>query len=232
MDHMMIIDDMTALAFRYRPAAAKRHHRRCSEEALEPIIVEVHAQAMTDQLRWRGVEDATEDEAAARRDGDNLLLVVDRPALGQRSEHRSLQLDSLAIVGVAPANDLVNETAISVQMIEVAAAAQQQCVPQRLLEMPMRTLNRAILVRDTQIVAGRHHVVMAHQRVIAQRQIFLSVAVQIAECRRETIAAMLARCAPQYPQRILQTLGQRDKALATEHDVGMLEAREGKPEVV
>jgi hypothetical protein len=26
--------------------------------------------------------------------------------------------------------------------------------------------------------------------------------------------------------------GQRDKALATEHDVGMLKAREGEPEVV
>ena len=39
-------------------------------------------------------------------------------------------------------------------------------------------------------------------------------------------------CSPKYPQRILQTLGQRDKAFATEHDVGMLEAREGEPEVV
>ena len=73
---------------------------------------------------------------------------------------------------------------------------------------------------------------MAHQRVIAQRLIFLSVAVQIAECRRETIAAMLARCAPERPQRILQTLGQRNKALTAEHDMGMLEAREGEPEVV
>ena len=37
---------------------------------------------------------------------------------------------------------------------------------------------------------------------------------------------------PQRPQRILQPLGQRDKALAAEHDVGMLEARESEPEVV
>jgi hypothetical protein len=34
-----------------------------------------------------------------------------------------------------------------------------------------------------------------------RRQIFLSIAVQIAECRRETIAAMLARRAPERPQR-------------------------------
>src|SRR5260370_8355659 len=113
--------------------------------------------------------------------------------------------DALAIVGVAPANDLVDETAISVQVIEVAAAAQQQCVPQRLLEMPMRTLNRAILVRDTQIVAGRHHVVSAHHRVIAQRQLFLSVALQIPECRRPTIAPSPPRSPPPSPPPVLPT---------------------------
>ena len=43
---------------------------------------------------------------------------------------------------------------------------------------------------------------------------------------------MLARRSPQHPQRILQTLGQRDEALTAEDDVGMLEAREGEPEVV
>jgi hypothetical protein len=37
---------------------------------------------------------------------------------------------------------------------------------------------------------------------------------------------------PERPQRILQTLGQRNKALTAEHDMGMLEAREGEPEVV
>src|SRR5216684_5098872 len=143
-----------------------------------------------------------------------------------------LQLDPLAIVGVASADDLVDEAAISVQLIEVSAATQQQCILQRFLEMAMRTLNRTILVRNTEIVAGGCHIVVTHQRLIAQRQILLSVAVQVAECRRETIAAMLARRSPQHPQRILQTLGQRDKALAAEHDVGMLEAREGEPEVV
>jgi hypothetical protein len=43
----------------HRSSTPKRHHRCGAEEALDPIIVEVHAQAMADQLRWRGVEDAT-----------------------------------------------------------------------------------------------------------------------------------------------------------------------------
>ena len=158
---MPIIDDVTALALRYRPSPPERHHRCRAEEALEPVIVEVHAQAMADEPRWRGVEDAAQDEAAARRDGDDLLLVIGRPALGQRSEPRPLQLDPLAIVGIAPADDLVDEAAVGIQIVEVPAAAQQQRVLQRLLEMAMRTLDGAILVCDTQVIAGRHHAVMA-----------------------------------------------------------------------
>src|ERR1700675_3167958 len=81
-DHVPIIDDVPTVALRYRPSTTERHHRSCAEEALEPVIVEVHAQAMANEPRWRRVEDAAQDEAAARRDGDNLLLVIGRPALG------------------------------------------------------------------------------------------------------------------------------------------------------
>ncbi len=187
---------------------------------------------MADEPRWRGVEDAAQDEAAARRDRDDLLLVIGRPALGQRSERRPLQLDPLAIVGVAPANDLVDEAAVGIQIVEVTAATQEQRVLQRLLEMAVRAFDGAILVCDARVVPGRYHAVMAHQPLIALCQILLSVAVQVAECRREAIAAMLARHPAERPQRILQTLGQRDKALAAKHDVSMLEARERQPEVV
>ena len=43
---------------------------------------------------------------------------------------------------------------------------------------------------------------------------------------------MFQRHAAERPQRILQTFGQRHEALAAEHDMGMLEARERQPEVV
>src|SRR5467141_2794440 len=105
---MMIIDDVAALALRYRPSTPERHHRSCTAKALEPVIVEMHAQAMANEPRWSCVEDAAQDEAAARRDGDNLLLVIGRPALGYRGYYRLLLLDPLALVGVASANDLVD----------------------------------------------------------------------------------------------------------------------------
>src|SRR5271170_7915628 len=80
--NVSIINDVTALALRYGPSTPQRHHRSCAKEALEPVIVEMHAQAMANEPRRRRVEDAAQDEAAARRDGDDLLLVISRPALG------------------------------------------------------------------------------------------------------------------------------------------------------
>src|SRR5258705_12501681 len=73
---------------------------------------------------------------------------------------------------------------------------------------------------------------MALEILLAPRQILLGIAVQVAECWREAIATVLVRYPAECPQRILQTLRQRHKALAAEHHVGMLEAREGEPEVV
>src|SRR6516164_2258754 len=43
---------------------------------------------------------------------------------------------------------------------------------------------------------------------------------------------MLQRGSAERPQRILQTLRQCNKALATEHDMGMLPPREGEAEVI
>ena len=43
---------------------------------------------------------------------------------------------------------------------------------------------------------------------------------------------MLVRCTAERPQRVLEPLGERDIALTAEDNVGMFEARTGKPEVV
>ena len=98
--------------------------------------------------------------------------------------------------------------------------------------MAVRALDRAVLVRDAAIVAGRRHAVMGAQRLVAPGQVLLGVAIEIAEGRRQAVAAVLLRHAAERPQRVLQALGQRHEALAAEHDMGMLEARERQPEVV
>ena len=62
--------------------------------------------------------------------------------------------------------------------------------------------------------------------------ILLGVGVEIAEGGGETVAAMLLRRAAERPQGVLQAFGERDEALAAEHDMGGFEARERQAEVI
>ena len=96
----------------------------------------------------------------------------------------------------------------------------------------MRTLNRAVLVRDATIVARWRHAIMDAQLLIAPREVLLRIPIEVAERRRQAVAAVLFRHAAQRPQRVLQAFRQRHKALAAEHHMSMLEARERQPEVV
>jgi len=73
---------------------------------------------------------------------------------------------------------------------------------------------------------------MRTQLLIPSGEILLGDAIEIAECRRQTVAAVLFGHAAQGPQRILQTFGERHKTLTAEYHVGMLEARECQTEVI
>jgi hypothetical protein len=55
-DHVPVVDDVTTLAIGDRLPPSERHHWRRANETVEPVVVEVHAQAMADQPRRRGVE--------------------------------------------------------------------------------------------------------------------------------------------------------------------------------
>ena len=96
----------------------------------------------------------------------------------------------------------------------------------------MGALDRAVLVCDASIVAGGRHAVMDAQLLVAPGEVLLRITVEIAECRRQAVAAVLFRHAAQRPQRVLQAFRERHEALATENDMGMLEARKRQPEVI
>src|SRR5713226_9931157 len=98
--------------------------------------------------------------------------------------------------------------------------------------MAVRAFDRTVLVRYASIVAGRLHAVMSAQRLVAACLILPCVVVEIAEGGGQAVAAMLQRGAAERPQRILQALGQRHEALAAQHDMSMLPAREGQSEMV
>src|SRR6266568_2791734 len=232
MDDVPVIDDVAMLSAGMRPPAAQRHQRGRAEEAFEPVIVEPHAKPVADQARRHRIEHLLEDEPAGRSDGDDGLLVIRRPARRQRLQGRALEIEPLAVASIAAPDDLVDKTAIGLQVVEVARSAQQQRVLDRLFEMAVRAFDRPVLVRHAAIVAGRLHAVMRAQRLVAARLILPRVVVEIAEGGRQAVAAMLQGSAAERPQRILQALGQCHEALTAEHDMSMLPAREGQAEVV
>jgi hypothetical protein len=157
MDDVTVVDDVAVLAVALRrPTAPQSQQMRGAEVAIEPIV-ELNVQAVADQPRRNTVEDPPQDEAAARRDQDPSLLIVGRSSIGQWLERSALDLDALAVPGVAPPDHLVNEATVGGEILELARAAQQQFVAKRLLEER---------VRGTRVHPGHHH---ARQRFIPAR---------------------------------------------------------------
>ena len=115
---------------------------RGAEETVEPIVTEVNVQTVANQPRRNAIKDPPQDEAATRRDRDPSLLIVGRSPIGQWLEPSALNLDALAVPGVAPPDHLVDEATVGGEILEVARAAQQEFVAKRVLEVPMGTRAR------------------------------------------------------------------------------------------
>jgi hypothetical protein len=161
-----------------------------------------------------------------------VLLVVGGAPLGQLAKLGLLDLDPLAVLRVAAADNLVDEPSVGIEVGEVSAAAQQQLVLDLPLQVAMRALDGTVLVRDAGVVARRRHAVVGDQRLVTLRQVVPRITVEVAERRRQTIAAVHLRNAAQRPQRVLQALGERDVALSAQHDVRVLEAGERETEAI
>src|SRR6185312_5494196 len=133
-------------------------------------------------------------------------------------------VNALQCPGVLAADELIDKAPIHRQVVKVRTPAQQQRIPDSLFQVSVWALDRAILVRDAAIVAGRLHAIVSAQSFVTRSEVFACVVVEIAEGGRETVAAMLAGSPTERPERVLQSFGERDIALATEDDMGMLKA--------
>ena len=100
------------------------------------------------------------------------------------------------------------------------------------LEMAMGAFYRAVLMRDALVVARRRHSIMGAKLIVSAGEIDLGIGVEVAECRRQAVAAMIKRRTAHGPQGILKPFGQRDEAFPAENDMGMFEARPDEPEVI
>src|SRR5215470_19949564 len=83
---MPIVDDIAALATGPYTATWEAQHGSTPQEAFEPIIIEVHLEAMTNQPRWHRVRYFPDTDHTRRRNDHADFAEVDRASLGQRHE--------------------------------------------------------------------------------------------------------------------------------------------------
>src|SRR5579863_8753604 len=126
---------------------------------------------MADQARRNGVEDAPEKEPTTAAHRDEFLLEIVSTPRWQQVELPPLDLQRLAPACVGASDHLIDEAAIGIEVSEVAAAAQQQGLLKRDLEMGVRPLDRTVLVCHAGIVARRCHAVVRAQGLVTARQI-------------------------------------------------------------
>src|SRR5260221_3850434 len=79
----------------------------------------------------------------------------------QRLERRELDCDRRAPARVLARDEVLEEGLVGDEIVEVARAAQQKRLLEPGLEMAVCGLDRAVLVADAGIVAGRLHAVVA-----------------------------------------------------------------------
>src|SRR5258705_13281400 len=91
------------------------------------------------------------------------------------------------------ADDTGNEGTILIQRLEIGMAAELQGLFETILHMAVAALDRAILMGDATIIAGRNHAIMFDQRGVAAGDILSVGDGEVAECRRQTVRTMLQR---------------------------------------
>jgi hypothetical protein len=231
-DDVPVVDHLDATSIARCAPARQAQHPALTEEALQPIIVDPQLQPIADQAGRHGVEDFAQDEAAAGGHQYGGLVMVGGTPRRQRAKLGALEFDELVAPCVAATDEVGDPVAIGVEAVEVGAAAQHQCLGDGALKVAVLALDRAILVRHAEVVAGRLHAIMGTQGLVAPGLILSGIAVEITERGREAVGAMLGRGAAERPQGVLQATGQGREALAAQHRLGMLPAGIGQDEVI
>jgi hypothetical protein len=229
-DQVTVVDLTHRLVASPAIAARQRQYGRDAQVADQPVVVEVHFEAASDQARGNGVEDAAHANGARARYAGGCDREVGGAVARQRGERLELDGDGSRAACILAGDRLGEEGLIGREIGEVVRAAELNRFLDRTLEMAMRCFDRAILVGNAGIVAGRLDAIVATELGVAPGLI-LTVG-EVAVGGRQPVGAVLARAPAELPERFLQTFGQGGEALAALNGANMLPVREGEPEVI
>ena len=131
--------------------------------------------------------------------------------VGKRPEQRQLFGVTLAASCVALVQQFAQERQVILAAGEVPTATQQQGLIHRSLEVTVRRLRVAVLVRLTHIDPLARHTVMVQQGLIPSPK--LALLGEVVDRRAETVTPMPSGHSSQFPEGVLQAVRQRLEGL-------------------
>ena len=183
----------------------------------------------TDQAAMHGIDVAVDVNQAAAVHATRHLQTRRQPLIGQVLERRQLLGEAVTATRVANLHQVVQEIHILRPAGEIATATQQQRLIDGGFEVPMRRFRVAVLVRLPRVDALARHAVMGQQIAIARLE--LACRRQVVHGGTQAVATVPPWHAAEFPERILQTVGQGFERLGgTERH--RLPVRIGQHEVV
>jgi hypothetical protein len=178
---------------------------------LQMLRIQPHLDALADQTARYRIHVVLDSDQTAAAHRHLQPLVGLQPSRRQRPQHRQL-LDEPRLPSQVPLpTHFVQKRGIRLLVGKVATAAQEQRLFHRLLEMPMRRLRIAILVRVVRLDLLADQTVVRQQSFIARRE--LVPLRQVIDRRRHPVAAVSLGHAAQFPQGVLQTGAETGKTL-------------------
>lgn len=149
---------------------------------------------LADQAAMHRIDVAMNVNQAPRVHPAPHLQTRRQPLLGQGMERRQLLGEAVAATGVADCHQVLQEFQIVLATGEIAAAAKQQRLFDRRLEVPVRRFHIAVFVGLSRVDPLTRQVVMRQQIAIASLE--LARRRQIVHRGAEAVAAVSARHAP------------------------------------
>ena len=165
---------------------------------------------LTDQPTRHRVRIGARVDRAAATDAEALDNVVGvEPVVRQSIQMSQVVQKLLSPIVVGSFDQLLDEGDVGISSFKVATAAQQQCLIDAILEMPVRRFDVAVFVGTASVRTLGFAVVITHEGRISLGQ-FATTRV-ISYRRSQRITAMPLRHSTKFPERFLNACAQRFK---------------------
>jgi hypothetical protein len=193
----------------------QRVHERVRVPDLDAVGVQAGVHPLADQPAVHRVRTPAEVDQAARIDPAPLHRPTGQPRVGQRFQRRHLLGETVPPAVIPRAHQVAEERRVLVAGGEVATPAEEQGLIDDRLEVAVGRLGVAVLVRLAGVDPLAGQPVVVEQVAVAGLE--FPRRRQVVDGRRQAVAAVLAGHPAEFPQGVLQAVGERLERLGRAH---------------